>query len=111
MPLILEGSLCWCSRPGHGVLTGGRWLCASHLTQAGFGVITVPRYQDVEISFPEKEQIMSKVNWKGMEDGTPPSNPHAPLIDAPEPKSPSGSDWKGHEDGTPSSRPTQPNKG
>lgn len=51
-----------------------------------------------------------KLDWTGMCDSTPPSNPKAPINDAPEPSRPSGDSWKGQEDSTPSSRPTQPNK-
>lgn len=51
-----------------------------------------------------------KLGWQGCTDGTPPSNPKAPLNDAPEPSRASGSDWKGQPDGTPPSKPTAPDK-
>lgn len=51
-----------------------------------------------------------KMDWHGECDGTPSSNPKAPLRDMPEPSRPSGSDWKGQPDGTPPSKPTTPDK-
>jgi hypothetical protein len=51
-----------------------------------------------------------KIDWRGLEDGTPPSNPKAPLDDAPDPAKSSGDSWKGIDDATPPSKPTTPDK-
>lgn len=53
-----------------------------------------------------------KLDWRGCEDGTPPSSTkNTNLRDVSDNKSAgTGDSWKGMEDGTPSSKPTAPNK-
>jgi hypothetical protein len=52
---------------------------------------------------------MPNIDWRGLQDGTPPSRPTDPdeTTDLPMPK---GNEWRGLDDGTPPSKPTDPDK-
>lgn len=55
--------------------------------------------------------MAEKIDWHGLNDGTPCSSIKGSLTDDPGYSPPKGDAWKGMSDGTPASKPTDPDKG